>query len=50
MQNGELTIENELGVGTTVTVGGSSKSNVRPALTVTLAVTERELATIQSHR
>jgi len=50
MQNGELTIENELGVGTAVAVGGSSKSNASPALTVTLAITKRELAAIQSHR
>ena len=50
MQNGKLTIENELGVGTTVTVGGWSKSNARPALTVPLAITERALVTIQSHR
>ena len=50
MQNGELTIENKLGVGTTVTVGGWSNSNARPALTVPLAITERALATMQSHR
>ena len=50
MQVGELTIENELGVGTTVTVGGWSISNARTALTVPLAIAEHALATIQSHR
>ena len=50
MQDGKLTFENELGVGTTVTVGGWSKSNARPALTVPLAITGRALATMQSHR
>ena len=50
MQVGELTIEHELGVGTTVTVGRWSKSNARPALTAPLAIVDHALATIQSHR
>ena len=50
MQVGELTIENELGVGKTVTVGGWSKSNARAALTVPLAIARHALATLQSHR